>query len=102
LKKSILQPLKTKYPTLDLSNNKLKDLIEKKETKVTIDNRDINIKIDSKMMFYLLGECANESLGIMIEKITVTEQSIYDPSVNKTIQANARMQKGYELNLVAA
>ncbi|MEI6672241.1 MAG: hypothetical protein WCL02_02530 [bacterium] len=53
------------------------------------------ISIDSKRVFYLLGECANESLGIQINGIKISTLTTAEAKYT----ASARPQKEYESNL---
>ncbi len=53
------------------------------------------------MVFYLLGECGNESLGLQIESLTVIESKKYDDAVYKKVSGDAKMQTGYVMNVSA-
>ena len=61
------------------------NLITNKKAEFTIDNKKINVTLNSKMVFYLLGECGNESLGLQIESLTVVESKRYDDGAYKKV-----------------
>jgi hypothetical protein len=62
----------------ELSNENLSDLLKKWE--IVLDNwqKKTKIKLDVKYVFYLMWECANESVGIEMWKIQVQEEHEVD------------------------
>ena len=67
LKRVVLETIWEK----ELSDKNLKDLLEWKEVEFNIDKGKKKIKLDSNYVFYLMWECANESIGMEL-KINVT------------------------------
>ena len=53
------------------------------------------------MVFYLLGECGNESLGLQIESLTVVESKKYDEGASKKVSGDAKTQTGVVMNISA-
>ena len=62
---------------ITLSDKQLQTLLEKGE--VILDNHDKKpiIRLDVKYVFYLMWECANESVGMEFENISIQEQEEY-------------------------
>ena len=63
-----------------LSDENLKKLLRWEETEINIDNsqKKAKIKLDTKYVFYLMWECANESVGIELWNLTIQEQQEVD------------------------
>ena len=59
----------------NLSENQCKDLLRWNEIELSLDNgRKISIKLDVKYMSYLMWECANESVGIQLNGLSIKTQ----------------------------
>jgi hypothetical protein len=61
---------------LELNNNQLKQLLSWNH--IDINDWKTRIKLDLDYVFYLLWECANESIGVDLKSITVMERIITD------------------------
>ena len=73
--------LKNKLPEwASLSNENLKKLLKWEEIEFTLDNsqKKVKVKLDVKYVFYLMWECANESVGIELWSLQVQEQHEVD------------------------
>ena len=64
-----------------LTDTQLKDLLEWKDVELTLDNSKKKVKVkieDIKYVFYLMWECANESVGMELWNLEVQEQQEVD------------------------
>jgi hypothetical protein len=68
--------------TLDQEN--ILKLLKEPGKEITIEGEKKKITLDSTMVFYLAGSCANESVGIRIDKIT-SEDKTQDHNVEETV-----------------
>lgn len=99
VKKSLEAYFLAKYPDISLSKQDVIDLITNKKIELTIDNKKLNVTLDATLVYYLLGECANESLGLLINSLTVVETKRYEDSEHKVVSWSA--QTGYAMNFSA-
>ena len=64
---------------VELSDENLQDLLKWNTVEVSLDNsKKINISLDVKYVFYLMWECANESVGMELWNIQIQEQWLVD------------------------
>lgn len=78
---NLKRALKGKLPEgTSLSDENLKKLLKWEEIEFTLDNsqKKVKVKLDVKYVFYLMWECANESLGIELWNLQVQEQHEVD------------------------
>lgn len=63
-----------------LTKENLKDLLQWKDIELKLDNSEkkVRVKIDVKYVFYLMWECANESVGMELWDLQVQEQHEVD------------------------
>jgi len=73
--------LKGKLPGgINFSDENLKKLLKWEEMETTLDTsqKKVKIKLDVKYVFYLMWECANESVGIELWNLQIQEQQEVD------------------------
>ena len=60
----------------ELSTNKLEDLLKWKNVELHLDNSSeiVKVKLDVRYMFYLMWECANESVGMQLWNLEIIRQ----------------------------
>lgn len=60
-----------------LTDAQVKSLLKWKEVELNLDNSQeiVKVKLDVKYMFYLMWECANESVGMQLGKLSVLRQT---------------------------
>lgn len=86
---AIQQKLQTeKIP--NLSSKQLADLLKGESIVFTIDNKNKKCSIDVDYMFYLLAECANESVGVAIKNIKIEDISGGDLAYNTSVETANR------------
>ena len=73
---NVKRVVKSKIPWVNLEDADLKDLLKWKEREFTLDNswKKIKVKIGKEYVFYLMWECANESIGLKLN-ISIQEQT---------------------------
>jgi hypothetical protein len=64
----------------DIASEQLGNLLSWKEVSIDKDNK---ISITSKCVFYLAGQCANESLGLEIETLTLNGKTFVPSSTGE-------------------
>lgn len=57
-----------------LSDEDLKKLLKWEEIELDISNGKCKVMLDVKYVFYLMGECANESVGMQLWKLSIKKQ----------------------------
>lgn len=78
---NLKRALKGKLPEgVSLSDENLKKLLKWEEIEFALDNsqKKAKVKLDVKYVFYLMWECANESIGIELWNLQVQEQHEVD------------------------
>ena len=76
----------------DLSDENLKKILKWEEVELTLDNskKMVKVKLEQpiKYVFYLMWECANESVGMELWNITILEQEEVDDYAQGTLDVN--------------
>ena len=78
---NLKRAIKDKLPdNISLSDSDAKKLLRWEEVELTLDNsqKKAKIKLDAKCVFYLMWECANESVGMELWNLQVQEQQEVD------------------------
>ena len=76
LKKAVSDYMKEQGVDCKLTDDQLKDLLKWENVELSLDNwqENVIVNMDVKYMFYLMWECANESVGMQLWKLWIMRQ----------------------------